>query len=195
MNLRLNGAASRLLACLGLLLFTLAPARAAVVGITTYEFSANCLDCAAKAGTTDYIVHGQLVLSASYVLGTPIPPPDFISFTYDGSNLIPAFTIYNSTLPAVAGEYAGTLLSGELPATLPGPPAANIELQLMLQPSFKVLILTTGTWSVGSAADYGDNAIFAVPEPSTWAMLLLGFAGLVYAGRRSARGRSRALAA
>jgi PEP-CTERM motif len=28
----------------------------------------------------------------------------------------------------------------------------------------------------------------AVPEPSTWAMMLIGFAGLGYAGYRQARG-------
>jgi YD repeat-containing protein len=30
-------------------------------------------------------------------------------------------------------------------------------------------------------------AYFAVPEPSTWAAMLLGFAGLAFAGRRRAR--------
>ena len=34
-----------------------------------------------------------------------------------------------------------------------------------------------------------------VPEPSTWAMMLLGFAGLGYAGYRKAKGIQKALAA
>jgi hypothetical protein len=34
----------------------------------------------------------------------------------------------------------------------------------------------------------------AVPEPSTWAMMLLGFAGLAYAGLKQTRKRSRVLA-
>jgi hypothetical protein len=34
----------------------------------------------------------------------------------------------------------------------------------------------------------------AVPEPSTWAMMLIGFAGLGYAGCRASR-KSAALAA
>jgi phospholipase/lecithinase/hemolysin len=38
------------------------------------------------------------------------------------------------------------------------------------------------------AAEYALRALTAVPEPSTWAMMLLGFAGLAYAGyRRSLR--------
>jgi hypothetical protein len=32
--------------------------------------------------------------------------------------------------------------------------------------------------------------VAAVPEPSTWAMMLLGFVGLGYAGFRKARARS-----
>jgi hypothetical protein len=36
------------------------------------------------------------------------------------------------------------------------------------------------TFSVG-------NPVSAVPEPSTWAMMLLGFAGLGFAFRRSRR--------
>ena len=34
----------------------------------------------------------------------------------------------------------------------------------------------------------------AVPEPSTWAMMLLGFAGLGYAGYRASRRESAATA-
>jgi hypothetical protein len=33
-----------------------------------------------------------------------------------------------------------------------------------------------------------------IPEPSTWAMMLLGFAGLGFAGWRHARQASRAIA-
>jgi PEP-CTERM motif len=43
-------------------------------------------------------------------------------------------------------------------------------------------------------ADTGDGFAFSitgspVPEPSTWAMMMLGFASLGYAGFRSARAR------
>jgi hypothetical protein len=40
----------------------------------------------------------------------------------------------------------------------------------------------------------GDATVSgAVPEPSTWAMLLLGFAGLCYAGYRQAKTSAAAL--
>ena len=61
-----------------------------------------------------------------------------------------------------------------------------------------------GTWFAGSTVDQSGDAILqgpagsqsftntAVPEPSTWAMMMFGFAGLGYAGyRRGARVRAR----
>ena len=46
-----------------------------------------------------------------------------------------------------------------------------------------------GQWSFGSLGSKKAAAVLdpAVPEPSTWAMMLLGFAGLGYAGYRRAR--------
>ena len=58
-----------------------------------------------------------------------------------------------------------------------------------------------GTFAVGTTGDLGqttalsvgtntlsfDFSLFAVPEPSTWAMMLLGFFGLVFLGHRQTR--------
>jgi hypothetical protein len=63
-----------------------------------------------------------------------------------------------------------------------------------------------GTFAVGTTADLGqkialnpvnslsfDFSIFVVPEPSTWAMMLLGFAGLGFVGyRRTPRAKPKA---
>ena len=51
---------------------------------------------------------------------------------------------------------------------------------------------TTATFSsTGNAFEFG---IVAVPEPSTWAMMALGFAGLGYAAfRRNTKGRALAI--
>jgi hypothetical protein len=49
---------------------------------------------------------------------------------------------------------------------------------------------SSGSGSVITLAPPGDpgiGSIIAVPEPSTWAMMLLGFAGLGYAGWRGPR--------
>jgi hypothetical protein len=124
------------------------------------------------------------VLDSSYVLGTSIAP-DFVSFTYDGSNLLAAFTVGVSDVSD---------LSGELPTTLPGPPKEDIDFRTLVPfgPSPRddqVSIRANGFWFIGiEPVDFGGNASFSsVPEPSTWAMMLLGFAGLGYVGYRRAR--------
>jgi len=44
-------------------------------------------------------------------------------------------------------------------------------------------------------AESGNLTVSAVPEPSTWAMMLLGFSGLGFAGYRRAKARSVGFAA
>ena len=47
----------------------------------------------------------------------------------------------------------------------------------------------------GGAGGGSDGMPFSIPEPSTWAMMLIGFAGLCYAGHRRPRGGQTAVAA
>jgi hypothetical protein len=81
---------------------------------------------------------------------------------------------------------------------LPGANFVNIEWQINAQnASFQTG--ADGSWSVSypTLADQGDNGSWSltrgVPEPSTWAMMGLGFAGLAFAGYR-ARKRTVAVA-
>jgi PEP-CTERM motif len=53
--------------------------------------------------------------------------------------------------------------------------------------------VTNGLWSTGNVT-VTASAIEVVPEPSTWAMMLLGFMGLGYAGYRRAKRNSPAFA-
>jgi hypothetical protein len=57
--------------------------------------------------------------------------------------------------------------------------------------SFKSLGLTPNVyvyqWGSGATADSLTIVIGDVPEPSTWALMLLGFAGLGYVGRHASR--------
>ena len=53
--------------------------------------------------------------------------------------------------------------------------------------------LTSGGNCGTDTPTYGFS--FAVPEPSSWAMMLIGFAGLGYAGWRGASNRARARSA
>ena len=49
--------------------------------------------------------------------------------------------------------------------------------------------LTVGYWDSYYPDNYGSQqlSVSVVPEPSTWALMLLGFAGLGYAGLRPRR--------
>jgi hypothetical protein len=49
-----------------------------------------------------------------------------------------------------------------------------------------------GTWGVGSNERPGQFAIVTIPEPSTWAMVLVGFAGIAWIASRRRRTEARA---
>jgi hypothetical protein len=66
--------------------------------------------------------------------------------------------------------------------------------------AYNALDQLVGTFAVGTSESLGqkialnptntlsfDFSIFVVPEPSTWAMMLLGFAGLAFVGYRQTR--------
>jgi len=56
-------------------------------------------------------------------------------------------------------------------------------------------VLVTGTSNTNALGVGGSVITSGVPEPSTWAMMVLGFAGLGYAAfRRSAKGQAPAVA-
>jgi len=72
----------------------------------------------------------------------------------------------------------------------------NGELTFTATGSSEVLsFLAYGNVSVPPFALVSDVSLTAgVPEPSTWALMLCGFAGLAFAGRRSARRKAVAAA-
>ena len=169
--------AKNVLAVTGLILLATicaAPASADPI-VETYTFTGTCTDC---SGT----VTGTLTLDSSYVLGNPIGP-DFLSFVYDGSNLIPGgFTISDLD--------AGVSVSGSLPSTLPGAPSSDIVIE---NANWEFLVNTDGSWSVVdvlSEADYGTNGSFSdpAPEPSSAILIGCGLVGLRLVRRRMRRG-------
>ena len=58
----------------------------------------------------------------------------------------------------------------------------------LLQGSYVVAFLDLSNATANCGAIFETGRAPATPEPSTWAMLLLGFAGLGFAGYRKAQG-------
>ena len=79
-----------------------------------------------------------------------------------------------------AADFTGFNIVATVPET-----ASPLDITQFLSPEAR---------AAGFSASFQSDFEGAVPEPSTWAMLLLGFAGLGYAGYRRAR-QTRALAA
>ena len=151
-------------------LFGSVPAHAVVIEETqeVYDFTGVCTDC---MGT----VSAQLVLK-NYTPGNPIQDSNFGSFTYDGSNKIPGFTVDASNFINITGN---------IPVNLPAP--ATVHITFTTGPG-DFLSRSSGFWATQSS-DFGYTSSYssAVPEPSTWALMLLGFAGLGVAAHRRAR--------
>jgi hypothetical protein len=101
---------------------------------------------------------GETYSLSFWVYQQNIGPQTFLDVTWDGVN------VFSKT-------YLG---SGDLPYQL-----------------YSAAVVGTGsdTLQFSSANDpgwtYVDNISVAAPEPSTWAMMLVGFAGLAFAGHRA----------
>ena len=66
---------------------------------TIWSFTGNCEDCAVAANTQTYEVTATLVLQ-DYVEGTDLTNDNFVSFAYDGSNLLLPYLVVPGLFPA-----------------------------------------------------------------------------------------------
>jgi PEP-CTERM motif len=157
----------------------------AIVAITateTFSFSGTCSDCSGF-GT------GTLTLQ-NYTPGNGLSTVNFVSFEYS-SNLVgpidlTSADIFNGSIGSAPGSYE-VFIDSE---------SAHFTLQTFVN----------GTWCVdaiegcSTPADFGSEytwteQVAAVPEPSTWAMMILGFCGLGFmAYRRKQSGSALSVA-
>jgi hypothetical protein len=132
---------------------------------------------------------------------------NYLGITASPTNPIGAFLPSTQALdPGATGFFVYQANLGTL--TLQSPsnpnvsPLENIASGVLPQGSYIVGFLNEGTVdrpsfqaTASSGAIFETGRMTPTPEPSTWAMMLLGFAGLGFAGYRKARGARAALSA
>jgi hypothetical protein len=164
----------QLLAILGAVLLDLMVPTASKALVFTFSFTN-------ATGTVDGTVTGQIF--GLPVNGTNVAATDVILYGYPSGLGLPTapldvFTGASVTLNSfdVAG---GQIVTGYFESTFAGGSSLNLwplHWDAVLQGPTGSTVISTG------AATYA-----LIPEPSTWAMMLLGFAGLGFVGYRKSR--------
>jgi len=137
-------------------------------------------------GGTSPLAHVLFVGAAAPAFDTYFNVSGPLSFgsgsgTAGSSGLGDTIGIFFSSLLVPHGYVSGTELSGS--TTFDGQTIASLG----MDPGTYVY-----TWGRGGHADSLTIHIAAIPEPSTWAMMLAGFAGLGLAGWHGSRKAPRA---
>jgi PEP-CTERM motif len=140
-------------------------------------------------------------LNLSYASNTGTTPGSQadLSWTYAVSgvpSLIDAFATFAGTTTGTGTEDLSEVLSNGVSLTLHAPGSTTAT----FSPIGSLSVIKDQSDFAGSAGS-ADSSILGnafsvrgVPEPSTWAMMVLGFAGLGYAAlRRNSRGRALAI--
>lgn len=151
----------------------------------TLTFNGNCIDCAAAADQSDFAVTATLNIT-NYVLGEQFTFLNFVSFSYGGSNLFGPYTIAAPEIGDLIGSFNG----------LPGNQNIEIHGPYSTGGSPYFISKADGTWDTGIeySFDFGRSGTWSiagapgVPEPSAWALMILGF-GLTGAALRTRKAR------
>jgi hypothetical protein len=171
----LMGSAAAL--CLGAMLLGAPPARADLV----FTWSGSCVT-GCSAGER---VNAELDLDPDYVFGTAITNDNFGELIFRSSTL-------NQIITTLDDPTTGVNKDGSL---------ADADSAIAFQNgakffSFQVLSGGGLNWTAAGggialrglgASSFTPVGVLSTPEPSTWAMMLLGFAGLGFLTRRAAR--------
>jgi PEP-CTERM motif len=91
---------------------------------------------------------------------------------------------FSNDVPLAAGDYSLTWFLTGVATSANGDTGARPFSEADMSNTGTLFIDSDVALSFASGHDYSSNAVGAVPEPSTWAMLILGFAGLGFMAYR-----------
>ena len=165
-------------------------------GSGAWRFFGNCVDCVA-VGQPPQGVTATLTLQ-NYIQGTALTNANFVSFRYDGSNLLPpGYTVSLASMGiSVVPNYIFTSLTGNL--TAGGSEGVNLGFNgpygfFTLSSANRAWQTCTGTPIPNCPDDLGNSGNFilnnaqTVPEPATYALMAVGLAALGVTSRKRKR--------
>jgi PEP-CTERM motif len=125
----------------------------------------------AKAGKYDFIYNFTLTTNGTLAAGWDVSAPNVTQ---------PAFGPTVSVFPVGSVILPPTQVAGLVPLSL-----SAGAYSLRFTADFQDLLSRTGPGTVrGSSSDHFDFAISSVPEPATWAFMLIGFGAVATQARR-----------
>jgi PEP-CTERM motif len=144
---------------------------------------------------------GSLSVSTPPLTGTnPAQISSYYQVPKNGSGTLTAFTVtigldtFNLTTENNNTDPLAQFTSGTLTDLTYAGLASNKDGDsLMMTSGFVYFVTSTRTQEIGTFSAVLDVAP-AVPEPSTWAMMILGFCGLGFVAHRQKRGAALGLA-
>jgi PEP-CTERM motif len=153
-----------------------------------FDFTGTCDSPNTGCPTNSSTATAVLTLADAYVYGAVVMAADFVSFSYSSGDQ--SFDIKPANVTNIFGGFNS---DGSF----------NAQGHFFLVGAEGTFLAETNFLAASAGfVDAGSTFAFTnvspppspVPEPSTWAMMLIGFAGLGYASRRASH-KSAALAA
>jgi hypothetical protein len=124
---------------------------------------------------SSYLGTDKVIITTTSNLGTPALDTDYINICGNGS------TICNTSIEAYEDSQGGTGVTFDLTAQIVGDPQLQFT-DVALAPVQTNLLDPLSPPGELTGLVGGQAAAGSVPEPSTWAMMALGFAGLGFMG-------------
>ena len=172
--------------------------------LSTFQFTGNCIDCAQRAERIEipeYRVNGALVLQ-NYTAGSSIGVGNFVSFVYEGSNLLESFSVTlngNDNNTATVADYFFRISGSSLGVITPNASDA-IDFLFSNSEGFGYFqLFSNRDWNAcaphatlsycNTPSDYGNEGTFTgktgnVPLPGTACLMTLALVGMSAAKRQ-----------